>query len=89
MRIKTVSASYERKFNMDNYESLGVGMSAWAEVEEEEDPELVVAVLRDFLKAHTAAMARMPLKGRTARRRRTIQQGLEGVRMAREAKEKR
>lgn len=51
MKIGTVSISYSRKFNLGNYESLEVGCSLWAQVEEEEDAEGVVQFLYHQAKA--------------------------------------
>ena len=34
MKIGTVSINYSRKFNLGNYESLEVGCSLWAQVED-------------------------------------------------------
>ena len=45
MKIGTVSVSYSRKFNLGNYESLELGCSLWAQVEDEEDADGVVQFL--------------------------------------------
>lgn len=45
MKIGTVSISYSRKFNLGNYESIELGCSLWAQVEEEEDADGVVQFL--------------------------------------------
>ncbi|MHC5771900.1 MAG: hypothetical protein ACYTXI_41545 [Nostoc sp.] len=45
MKIGTVSISYSRKFNLGNYESLELGCSLWAQVEDEEDADGVVQFL--------------------------------------------
>jgi hypothetical protein len=51
MKIGTVSVSYSRKFNLGNYESLELGCSLWAQVEDEEDAEGVVQFLYHQAKA--------------------------------------
>jgi hypothetical protein len=51
MKIGTVSISYSRKFNLGNYESLEVGCSLWAQVEDEEDASGVVQFLYHQAKA--------------------------------------
>ncbi|MFW9262003.1 hypothetical protein [Nostoc sp. CALU 546] len=45
MKIGTVSVSYSRKFNLGNYESIELGCSLWAQVEDEEDADGVVQFL--------------------------------------------
>ncbi|MBN3906717.1 MAG: hypothetical protein HWQ35_09185 [Nostoc sp. NMS1] len=45
MKIGTVSVSYSRKFNLGNYESIELGCSLWAQVEDEEDANGVVQFL--------------------------------------------
>ncbi|MCC5654741.1 hypothetical protein LC609_34225 [Nostoc sp. XA013] len=37
MKFTTVSVSYSRKFNLGNFESLDLGCSLWAQVEDGED----------------------------------------------------
>ncbi|MHC5746712.1 MAG: hypothetical protein ACYTXT_33440 [Nostoc sp.] len=51
MKIGTVSVSYSRKFNLGNYESIELGCSLWAQVEEEEDADGVVQFLYHQAKA--------------------------------------
>jgi hypothetical protein len=51
MKIGTVSISYSRKFNLGNYESIELGCSLWAQVEEEEDASGVVQFLYHQAKA--------------------------------------
>ncbi len=60
MKIGTVSISYSRKFNLGNYESLELGCSLWAQVEEEEDAEGVVQFLYHQAKASVKSAA-MPV----------------------------
>ncbi|MBN3957383.1 hypothetical protein [Nostoc sp. NMS8] len=45
MKIGTVSISYSRKFNLGNYESIELGCSLWAQVEDEKDADGVVQFL--------------------------------------------
>ncbi|MFW9259775.1 hypothetical protein [Nostoc sp. CALU 546] len=51
MKIGTVSVSYSRKFNLGNYESIELGCSLWAQVEDEEDADGVVQFLYHQAKA--------------------------------------
>ena len=37
-RVKTVSVTYERKFNLGDYEMLHLGTTCWAELDPEDDP---------------------------------------------------
>ncbi|MFN6565271.1 MAG: hypothetical protein RMY28_036465 [Nostoc sp. ChiSLP01] len=39
MKFTTVSVSYSREFNLGDYESLELGCSLWAQVEDGEDGE--------------------------------------------------
>lgn len=60
MKISTVSISYSRKFNLGQFESLELGCSLWAQVEEEEDAEGVVQFLYHQAKASVKSAA-MPV----------------------------
>ncbi|WP_392476744.1 hypothetical protein [Nostoc sp. C110] len=60
MKIGTVSISYSRKFNLGSYESLEVGCSFWAQVEDEEDASGVVQFLYHQAKA-AVKVAAMPV----------------------------
>lgn len=52
MRVNTVSFSYTRKFNLGNFESVEISAAQWASVDEDEDPDQVIAYLADQCKAH-------------------------------------
>jgi hypothetical protein len=52
MKTTTVSISYSRKFNLGNYESIELGCSLWAQVDEDEDSERVTEFL--YLQAKQA-----------------------------------
>ncbi len=45
MKVKTISATYERKFNLGDFNSATVGATAWADLEECEDPVTAYAEL--------------------------------------------
>ncbi len=62
MKITTVSISYSRKFNLGQYESLDLGCSLWAQVDEEEDPDGVVQFLYHQAKASVKNAAMPVLK---------------------------
>ncbi len=60
MKITTVSISYSRKFNLGSYESLDLGCSVWAQLEEEEEADGVVQYL--YLQAKASVKnAAMPV----------------------------
>ena len=42
MRVKTVSFTYERKFNLGNYDSAAIGCTVWADVDDGEAEQLVI-----------------------------------------------
>lgn len=62
-RIKTVSFAYERKWNTGNYESATVGMTAWADVGEDEDPVEAARELERFVKAEVKQQS-LPFLGK-------------------------
>ncbi|MEH1912787.1 hypothetical protein [Nostoc sp.] len=60
MKFTTVSVSYSRKFNLGDYESLELGCSLWAQVEDGEDADGVTQFL--YLQAKTSVkLAAMPV----------------------------
>ncbi|WP_026735970.1 hypothetical protein [Fischerella sp. PCC 9605] len=60
MKTTTVSISYSRKFNLGDYESIELGCSLWAQVDEDEDSERVTEFL--YLQAKQAVKeAAMPV----------------------------
>ena len=63
MHITTVSVEYRRKFNTGNYESLELGMSLYAKVDADEDPEAVAELLLKQAEALVKAQAAPVLKG--------------------------
>ena len=62
MKITTVSISYSRKFNLGSYESLNLGCSLWAQLEEEEEADGVVQYLYHQVKASVKNAAMPVLK---------------------------
>jgi len=38
LNVKTISVTYERKWNLGEYNSATVGVSTWADLDEGEDP---------------------------------------------------
>ena len=67
MQIKTISFTYERKWNTAAYESATVGMSVWADLEEGEDPAQAAAALEAFVKGEVKAQSLPLLAERRAR----------------------
>jgi hypothetical protein len=67
MQIKTISFTYERKWNTGNYESATVGMSAWADIAEDEDPVGAARELERFVKAEVKQQS-LPLLGERSAR---------------------
>jgi ribosomal protein L10 len=62
MKVKTISFTYERKWNTGNYESATVGMSAWAHLDEGEDPVQAARQLEQFVKGEVKSQS-LPLLG--------------------------
>jgi hypothetical protein len=46
MKIKTISVSYSRKFNLGDYNSLGLEVTYWADLDESDDPVLITKHLQ-------------------------------------------
>ena len=73
--VKTISVTYERKFNLatgqplDNYESAHLGFTCWADREEGSDIEQDLAALWKLAKAQVKAQALPMLKTRNEKRR--------------------
>lgn len=47
MKITTISFTYQRKFNLGDYNSVDLACSLWAQIDPEEDEEMCVSILRD------------------------------------------
>lgn len=52
LRVNTVSFNYTRKFNLGHYEAVEIGVAQWASVDEDEDPDMVIALLAEQCKNH-------------------------------------
>lgn len=52
MRIKTISVTYERKINLGDYNSATLGVSIWADVDEDEDPQTLTRELQKQAREH-------------------------------------
>jgi hypothetical protein len=62
--VKTISATYERKFNLGEYESASLGVTTWADIEPEQDPAAAITELQELCKAQVKKQALPILKGR-------------------------
>jgi hypothetical protein len=52
MNITTISATYERKHNLGDYNSANIGMTLWAQLEPDEDEAAAAIALRDMARNH-------------------------------------
>jgi hypothetical protein len=52
MKITTISATYERKHNLGDYNSANIGMTLWAQLEDGEDEGACAIALRDMARNH-------------------------------------
>jgi len=68
MRVKTISVTYGRKFNLDEYESLHVEQTMWADLDEGDDPAACESELWETAKAAIKAQAMPVLQVRNAKR---------------------
>ncbi|MBD2531923.1 hypothetical protein H6G97_20970 [Nostoc flagelliforme FACHB-838] len=60
MKFTTVSVSYSKKFNLGDYESLEVGCSLWAQIEDGEDADGITQFLYQQAKT-SVKLAAMPV----------------------------
>jgi hypothetical protein len=62
MRVKTISVVYERKINLGDYNSATIGLTLWADVDDDEDHASVVTELqrqaREFARAEYRRLTR-------------------------------
>jgi hypothetical protein len=47
VKVTQVSVTYERKFNLGDYNSAHIGLSLWAQLDEGEDAEAVARTMQD------------------------------------------
>jgi len=60
MKLTTISATYDRKLNLGDYNSAHIAMTLWADLEEGDDPALAANALRQMARHHVLAeMARI------------------------------
>lgn len=52
MRITTISATYERKHNLGDYNAANVGVTLWAQLEPDDDEAVCANALRDMARNH-------------------------------------
>lgn len=52
MRITTISATYERKHNLGDYNAVNIGMTLWAQLEPGEDEAVCATALRVMARNH-------------------------------------
>jgi hypothetical protein len=52
MKVTTIAISYNRKFNLGNYNSVELSCAIWAQIDKEEDEETCIMILRDKCREH-------------------------------------
>ena len=57
MQVKTVSVTYERKLNLGDFNSAHVGLTVWADVEDDDDLDAVMRGLWEMTTANVKAKA--------------------------------
>lgn len=57
MIIKTISVTYGRKINFGNYNSAEISVTAWADIDETEDPQSCFADLWTIAKEQVKTQA--------------------------------
>ncbi len=64
VKVSTISVSYQRKFNLGDYNSLGLEATIWADLEEGDDPQAVMLRLQDQVRESVKReFARLPKPG--------------------------
>lgn len=71
MKLTTISATYDRKLNLGDYNSAHIGMTLWADLEEGDDPAISAEALRQ--------MARHQVMVEMARIKPELQAKVEGI----------
>ncbi len=79
MRIKTISATYGRKLNLDDWESMELACTLWADLDEGDDATLCLEELYRTAKAQVRAQALPVLAKRELRRRSVAQEVINGL----------
>jgi hypothetical protein len=64
MVVKTISTTYERKFNLGEYESANLGVTTWADIDPDQDPAIAIEELSELCKAQVRKQALPILRGR-------------------------
>jgi len=64
MHIKTISAEYQRKFNVGDFESAALSAGAWADIDQGEDAETCMTVLQEFCKETVRQQSQQILRHR-------------------------
>ncbi len=75
MKLKTVSVTYGRKFNLGDYQSATLDVTLWADLDEDDDEGDVMAGLWAMAKNNVKAQA-MPILKQQAEQAETILLGL-------------
>lgn len=68
MKVKTISVTYERKFNLGDYNSATCGCTAWADLDDGESERDALAQLRDVCRDSVGAQALPLVKGQPNKR---------------------
>ena len=63
MEIKTIAVSYNRKFNLGNFNSVDLSCSLWAQIVAEEDEDVCVQILQDKCRKHVRTEYHKAKKG--------------------------
>jgi hypothetical protein len=67
MKVKTISCTYDRKFNMGDFNSAHIAITMWADIEENECANECASALREMCREHVKAEAMRLLAKQTAR----------------------
>ncbi len=52
MKIRTIAVSYTRKFNLQNFNSVDLSCSLWAQIDAQEDEDTCIQILQDKCREH-------------------------------------
>lgn len=52
MKVTTISATYERKINLGDFNSANIGITLWAQLEDNDDEAACADALREMARNH-------------------------------------
>lgn len=63
MIIRTIAVSYQRKFNLGDFNSVDFSCSLWAQIDPQEDEDTCIQILQDKCRDHVRAEYKLVKNG--------------------------